>query len=47
MMASIFRKKRNLLLLVIGFMAAIFITSGVMPPLSVISNYQGIHPSFA
>jgi len=46
MMASIFRKKRNLLLLVIGFMAAIFITSGVMPPLSVISNYQGIHPSF-
>ncbi|GAH16758.1 unnamed protein product, partial [marine sediment metagenome] len=40
-----FRKKRNLVLLVIGFMVAIFITSGAIPT-SVVSNYQGIHPSF-
>ena len=45
-MSSILRRKRNIILLVVGFMIAIYITSGAMPPLSVISNYQGIHPSF-
>ena len=44
-MASIFRKKRNLVLLAIGCMVALFITVG--PKLSVISNYQGLHPGFA